>query len=694
MKRTLFRISVVGAVVGLGLLAIAHAQRPVADPPAQDDVPPNPARQDPPADNPPPDYRAAGPGPVDTAPADTAPQPRENPLRRDPPGGGPQWGDPQTGTPLPDRRAPPQNGRPNYAPMRIQLVAGEEPVDGTTGAPASGTQPGNGAYRGNTQVTLKEPQLMPGAEDRYAIPAQGGANAAGPRFVSPPAPGGAFPDGPRMVSPEPVAQRQDGSGGPSYDSRDPDAAQSPSGTGQPGDKRLEGPQNARVTLEKIVPPEIQVGRPAVLRTVVRNAGPAAAAEVEVRDQVPRGTRLLGAAPPAAQGRNGELVWSLGTLKPGGETAVEMQIVPIEEGEVGSVATVRFQTVATARSVVTRPKLVVQTAGPPRVLAGDETMLTFTVSNPGSGVATGVALIEHIPAGLKHPAGAELEYNVGDLKPGESRQMQIRLKAVQAGTISNVILARGDANLRAEHRFNFEVASAKLDVAMNGPKRRYLEREATYQLSVANPGTAPAKNVELVAYLPQGLKFVSANNAGRYDANTRAVYWQMDELPVHQQGAVELVTLPVAAGQFNLKVHSAAQRGLVCEKEQPVLVEGLAAVQFQLSHTKDPLEVGGETTYEISVINQGSKASTNLQMAVFLPSELRPLAAEGPTKYTIRDNKVLFESLPQLAPKSVAAFRVRAKGIRPGDLRVRCQLLTDEMQQPVVKEESTRVYADE
>ena len=234
----------------------------------------------------------------------------------------------------------------------------------------------------------------------------------------------------------------------------------------------------------------------------------------------------------------------------------------------------------------------------------------------------------------------------------------------------------------------------MDVALAGPKRRYLEREATYQLSVSNPGTAPAQQVELVAYLPQGLKFVNANNAGRYDESTRAVYWRLDELPVNQRGTVELVTLPVEPGQFSIKVRGAAQRGLVVEKEQPVLVEGLAAVLFQLSHTKDPLEIGGETTYEITVVNQGSKASSNLQMSVFLPAELKPLAAEGPTRYTIENNKVVFENLPQLAPKTVAAFRVRAQGVRAGDLRVRCQLMTDEMQQPVVKEESTRVYADE
>ena len=40
---------------------------------------------------------------------------------------------------------------------------------------------------------------------------------------------------------------------------------------------------------------------------------------------------------------------VGTLKAGGETSVEMQIMPTEEGEVGSVATVRFQADALQRA---------------------------------------------------------------------------------------------------------------------------------------------------------------------------------------------------------------------------------------------------------------------------------------------------------------------------------------------------------
>ena len=49
---------------------------------------------------------------------------------------------------------------------------------------------------------------------------------------------------------------------------------------------------------------------------------------------------------------------------------------------------------------------------------------------------------------------------------------------------------------------------------------------------------------------------------------------------------------------------------------------------------------------------------------------------------------------QRASQADTTYRVRVKGLKPGDLRARFQLLTDEMQTPVTKDESLRVYADE
>ena len=83
-----------------------------------------------------------------------------------------------------------------------------------------------------------------------------------------------------------------------------------------------------------------------------------------------------------------------------------------------------------------------------MLIGEQVTLTITVSNPGTGVATNVVLDERIPPGLQHPAGGDLEYPVGDLKPGESRKLELPLLANRPGPVTNRLVARGDGNLRA------------------------------------------------------------------------------------------------------------------------------------------------------------------------------------------------------------------------------------------------------
>ncbi len=140
------------------------------------------------------------------------------------------------------------------------------------------------------------------------------------------------------------------------------------------------------------------------------------------------------------------------------------------------------------------------------------------------------------------------------------------------------------------------------------------------------------------------------------------------MPANETGNVELVTMPVEAGQHAIKLRGMAQKGLLIEKEQPVMIEGIAAILFQVADTVDPLEVGGETTYEVHVVNQGSKAATNVRLAITLPPELKPVAAEGPTRHALEGDRVVFESLAQLAPKADTTYRLRAKALKPGDLR--------------------------
>jgi uncharacterized repeat protein (TIGR01451 family) len=273
-------------------------------------------------------------------------------------------------------------------------------------------------------------------------------------------------------------------------------------------------------------------------------------------------------------------------------------------------------------------------------------------------------------------------------------LELTLKAEKPGLIDNVLVARADANLFAESRVQIEVIAPQLKIDMKGPSRRYLEREATFTIPVANPGTAPAKEVELTVHLPRGVNFVNTNNAGYYDQQGHAVHWSLAELPPGEAGDVQLTVLPTDIGEHKLRVEAKADMGLVDAIEKTLAVEGLVALYFGLADVTDPIEVGGQTTYEIRVVNQGSKIATNLQLVATVPPGMKAIGGDGPTRVALEDQRVVFEPLARLAPQDDAVFQVHVKGVKAGDQRFRAQLVSDAMTQPVTKEESTRVYADD
>ncbi|MDX1962399.1 MAG: hypothetical protein SFX18_04555 [Pirellulales bacterium] len=463
---------------------------------------------------------------------------------------------------------------------------------------------------------------------------------------------------------------------------------------QPGSKAVDGPQTPQVTIEKLAPAEVQVGQPAAFLLKIRNSGAVPAYGVQVTDAVPTGCQFVRSEPTANPGRDGMLLWKLGTMQPGEEQAITVELLPQAEGEIGSVAAVQFQAVVGVRTLAVRPALALAVSGPAEILAGEDVTLTIRISNPGSGVATNVVLEEHVPAALKHPGGSELELEIGTLKPGETKELDLILSSVHAGKVVNQLTARGDGGLRAETQCQFAVLAPELKIGVEGPTRRFLERQAIYTLTVANPGTAAAKDVELVAQLPRGLKFIKADNEGTYDAARHCVIWSLEELPAKEHGAVKLTTLPVEEGEQKLTTTGKARQGLVDQSEQLVVIEGVAAILFEVADLSDPIELNGETAYDVKITNQGSKEAANVQLVALLPAELEFLSAEGATRHKLEGNRLVFEPIARLPAKSETVYRLHMRGVAAGDVRLKVQLLTDDIRQPITKEESTRVFADE
>lgn len=465
------------------------------------------------------------------------------------------------------------------------------------------------------------------------------------------------------------------------------------GSGQPGSRDLEGLQSPAITIQKQTPTEIQVGRPCNFAVRVQNNSKQTVQGVQVHDEVPLGTQLVGTA-PKAQVSGSRVQWDLGPMAPGEERIVEMQLLPTTEGELGSVATVSFAAQASAKVRCTKPELALRLTAPPRVMAGEKQLVQIEVSNPGSGEATGVMLLETIPAGVSHEAGPALEFEVGSLKPGESKQLDLLLTAEEAGRIVNTMTARADASLEVQASCEFEVVAPELKVSIDGPKMRYLDRPATYTVNIENPGTAPAKELQIITQLPPGLKFKEANNHGEYDATTHSVHWSLAELPANERGTIQLTALPVEPGQHMVQVATRAERGLEDRTETSLTVEGLVALSFEVKATEGAVEVGRDTSYEITVVNQGSKAAANVQVQVVMPQGLRGVAGNGATQSQVLQDRIAFAPIASLAPRGEAKFRVQVQGLQAGDQRAKIMVLADEVTEPITKEQSTRVYSDQ
>ena len=463
-------------------------------------------------------------------------------------------------------------------------------------------------------------------------------------------------------------------------------------TDAPGERRLEGAQTPSVIIQKRAPAEVKVGKPASFVIHVQNVGTVEALDVEVHDRIPAGMRLIDASPAPLQQGN-LLLWQLGVMPAGDERTVTMQLVPEQEGELGSVARVSFEAAASVRTIATRPELKIVQRAPETVLIGQQLEIELEVSNPGTGEAANVVLQEDVPEGLEHPKGRQLDNALGSLAPGEVRNQLLRLRAVAPGVIQNTIRLTGEDGLTAEHTVAVQVVAPDLKLELTGPSRRFLERQATYQLNIANTGTADATNIEISVQLDRGFTFVSTDFEGQYDPSRHAVFWSLAQLPAGGSGSVPLKLLPVEVGQQVIKIDAHADLDVVAKSERTMQVEGFAELSFAISNPGGPIELGAETTYEIHVTNSGSMPDSNVRVQLQLPAGLELVSADGEAG-TDGKGLVAFQPKAQLAPGDDLKLGLRVKGTAAGTHIVRAIVVSDHSTVPVTKEESTLVYADQ
>lgn len=478
---------------------------------------------------------------------------------------------------------------------------------------------------------------------------------------------------------------------PSIKSPDGDLIQVPIRQPAPEAAAGNGKSEPSVTLEWVGPAALKVGMPAEYTLAVRNTCNLPLQKVVVQARMPAGVTLL-STDPKPDATESVLLWELGTLTAQQERRIALRMTAPQRGEVACQAWVTFTGVSVMKLRVREPKLQVKMQAPEKMLVGDPTNIVLTVSNPGDHPADHVKVTATLGEGLESVRGNKVMFEIGALAAGETRTVNIPCVGKVGGAQKCEVVAEGDG-LKAGDTVSLNVIQPRLDLAMTGPKMRYEGKKAVYAFKVTNPGDAPAANVFITQLVPSGFKFVQADANGQHDESSRSVKWFVGELGAGESREVKVELLATSQGEFTHKVVAHSARGMKAEQELKTVVEGISAISMEVVDTDDPVEVGADTSYEIRIANTGTKAESDVKLVCAIPPQMKLKSVTGPARYEMVGNDVVFQSLPRLAPRADAVFKVTVTAVAKGDARFKTSLTTASLVEPVTKVEVTKVYAE-
>jgi uncharacterized repeat protein (TIGR01451 family) len=393
-----------------------------------------------------------------------------------------------------------------------------------------------------------------------------------------------------------------------------------------------------------------------------------------------------------------------------------------------------------------PLVKIQVRVPACAAAGQEIKYTITVENCSPAPAHHVLVRNPLPANARfcravpEPAGMDpdLIWLFGTLPPGACKEICLVLIATDACELKNC------ARVQFEHgqcvvtrianappgAFEFppgdrpkfpppEVIKeppqvepkeppkvivprdTSLSVKITGPKKQYANLPAKYQITVTNSGAKAAENVLISAILPDKSVLLGASDNGRFHFGV--VNWLAGDLPAGASRTVQVTYKVPAAGEFCLKANASGLSQGSAEATWCTTFEGVSALHLEATDARDPIEVGGKSSYRITLLNQGTAPLTNIRIEARVPPEMATYRATGPTNPpkdlpppTAEGQLVVFAPLRELKAGEKLTYEIFVTAVKPGDARFRVTLTADELQVggPVIEEESTQVFRDD
>ncbi len=271
----------------------------------------------------------------------------------------------------------------------------------------------------------------------------------------------------------------------------------------------------------------------------------------------------------------EVTINVGDLDPNESQQFEVKLKAQKAGTFASDAYATGDNVPRAEAVmtstrVTEPVLEIDKTGPKTLYIGKQATYDITVRNTGSGVARDVIVEENIPGKVNatniseggQQTGSMVVWNLGSLKPGESRDLSVTYTPSEAATFEGTVRATAYCAGGAEATTATQVSGIEaillevVDIA--DPVE--IGKNTSYLITATNQGSAADEGVQIIAVLEDNVEYVGSSGPteGKLDGN-RVVFAPLERLAPKGKATWTVEVKALRAGDVRFYVEMTTKR---------------------------------------------------------------------------------------------------------------------------------------
>jgi uncharacterized repeat protein (TIGR01451 family) len=444
-----------------------------------------------------------------------------------------------------------------------------------------------------------------------------------------------------------------------------------------------------VLVERGTPEKVPVGRPYEYEIRVTNLTKHELYDVVLEEYLGESVTLNHAEPAPTSAEPRLARWNFGTLAAEQKLSVRVNVTPAATGDLANRCQVVYRALVGGTVTVVEPKLAIESVVPAQSLVDEPIGVRLTVRNPGTGDASNVVITGDLPEGLKTLDGqTAVKIDVGALPAGAAKEFVVHVKGSATGAYAVKAVARSGEGLAAETAATaLEVRRPRLEVEAQMPGDWLLDRPLSTTVKVRNAGDGEARRAALEVELPEGVRYVGASEG--VASLPGRIRWELGTLAVGQERSLELKVSATRAGDLAFAAKATADFTEAVATTMRTRLVGVPALALEVTDNEDPIAMGGEVTYTITVRNQGTAADKNVRIECALDGGMALVNADGATKREgSGDEKPAFVSLDDLAPGQSATWWVKVKVGKTGDLRFRVSMTSGQLERPVEETEAT------